>query len=840
MQCPAYVDDHPYRPQLPVPITGYTTQPDGSQVAYFTTGSITPGGPTFRVRAEKLAGNLVQVQAQPLVDQNSTLHTLFLTELAVTAGALVLALAGGWWLVRLGLRPLEDVERTADSIAAGDLDQRVPGADQATEVGRLARALNVMLERIQAAFSARVASESRLRENEQHLRQFVADASHELRTPIAAVSAYAELFERGGSQHSEDLPRIVSGIRTETARMDRLVNDLLTLARLDEGVPMEMAPVELVSLVSDAVRTAAAVGPEWPVQFSATRPVEVNGDKDRLRQVLDNLLANIRAHTPGGDDRHGPRRSDRRPGADRGARHRAGHARLGRATRLRALLPRRPGPGPHPGRQRAGAVDRRRHRDGPRRDRLGRLDARRRAGGHRPDPGQHRRASPRPGSRRGRASLTVRLTRPSLSRRVRFTPDPQPSFTAPGDGTGTMRDMTALAPFEADVDPRRVPLDVEIVVPVYNEAAQLAERITALRKFLDDSFPFRTLITVVDNASTDDTDKVAHQLAATMRGVAAMHLPRKGRGYALRAAWSTSDAPVVAYMDVDLSTSLSALLPLVAPLLSGHRDVAIGSRLAAGAHVVRGPKRELISRAYNLLLKLTLQGRFSDAQCGFKALRRDAAMKLLPLVEDNEWFFDTELLVTAERLGLRIGEVPVDWVDDPDSRVQIVSTAADDLRGVWRMLVRRPKGLRRARSNEVAADQLLRFAGVGVVSTLGYLFLFVAWRPLLGAFAANAVAMAIATLFNTAVHRELSRTTDGQARRGRLYAVAGGLYLVSLGLTTLGLVVAQWIDPSALLAEVVALTVANVVAAVFRFAVLRAWIFRPSARTGAGQMEVSR
>jgi glycosyltransferase involved in cell wall biosynthesis len=427
-----------------------------------------------------------------------------------------------------------------------------------------------------------------------------------------------------------------------------------------------------------------------------------------------------------------------------------------------------------------------------------------------------------------------------MPRRVKFTSDAQPSFTVSGDGSGSMRDMTALAPFEADVDPRRIPLDVEIVVPVYNEATQLAERITALRRFLDDSFPFRTLITVVDNASTDDTDKVAHQLAATMRGVAAMHLPHKGRGYALRAAWSTSDAPVVAYMDVDLSTSLSALLPLVAPLLSGHRDLTIGSRLAPGAHVVRGAKRELISRAYNLLLKLTLHGRFSDAQCGFKALRRDAAMKLLPLVEDNEWFFDTELLVTAERLGLRIGEVPVDWVDDPDSRVQIVSTAADDLRGVWRLLVRRPKGLRRVRSNEVAADQLLRFAGVGVVSTLGYLFLFVAWRPLVGAFAANAVAMAIATLFNTAVHRELSRTTDGQARRGRLYAVAGGLYLVSLGLTTLGLVVAQWVAPSVLLAEVVALTVANVVAAVFRFAVLRAWIFRPSARARAGAMEVSR
>jgi two-component system OmpR family sensor kinase len=157
-----------------------------------------------------------------------------------------------------------------------------------------------MLERIQAAFSARLASEARLKESDQHLRQFVADASHELRTPIAAVSAYAELFERGASEHTDDLPRVMSGIRLETARMDRLVNDLLTLARLDEGVPMENAPVELVALASDAVRTATAVGPEWPVQFWAAHPVEVIGDSDRLRQVVDNLLANVRAHTPPG------------------------------------------------------------------------------------------------------------------------------------------------------------------------------------------------------------------------------------------------------------------------------------------------------------------------------------------------------------------------------------------------------------------------------------------------------------------------------------------------------------------------------------------------------------
>jgi two-component system OmpR family sensor kinase len=307
-ECPAYVGDHSYRPALPKQITGFSAQANGDQVAYFTAGSIDPNGPSFRVRAEKVGlivnGGVptpaVLVQALPLTAQMSTLHTLFLTEVAVTAGALVLALAGGWWLVRLGLRPLEDVEATAESIAAGNLDQRVPGADQPTEVGRLARALNVMLERIQAAFSARVASEERLKESQEHLRRFVADASHELRTPIAAVSAYAELFERGAAANEADLPRVIAGIRTETARMDRLVSDLLTLARLDEGVPMQFAPVELVSLVSDAVRTATAVGPDWPVQFWAAAPLEVTGDKDRVRQVVDNLLANVRAHTPQG------------------------------------------------------------------------------------------------------------------------------------------------------------------------------------------------------------------------------------------------------------------------------------------------------------------------------------------------------------------------------------------------------------------------------------------------------------------------------------------------------------------------------------------------------------
>jgi cellulose synthase/poly-beta-1,6-N-acetylglucosamine synthase-like glycosyltransferase len=246
-------------------------------------------------------------------------------------------------------------------------------------------------------------------------------------------------------------------------------------------------------------------------------------------------------------------------------------------------------------------------------------------------------------------------------------------------------------------DPRLAPVDVEIVVPVYNEAPRLADRILQLRTFLNESFPFRALVTIVDNASTDHTYAEACRIAASTPGVAALHLREKGRGLALRHAWSTSAAPVVAYMDVDLSTSLTALVPLVAPLLSNHRDVAIGTRLARGSRVVRGPKRELISRAYNLTLKVCLRGRFSDAQCGFKALRREAALQLLPLVQDDEWFFDTELLYRAQRNRLKIHEVPVRWVEDRDSRVEIIATAREDLRGIVRLRRTTGESERRAR-----------------------------------------------------------------------------------------------------------------------------------------------
>ena len=236
---------------------------------------------------------------------------------------------------------------------------------------------------------------------------------------------------------------------------------------------------------------------------------------------------------------------------------------------------------------------------------------------------------------------------------------------------------------------------------------------------------------------------------------------------------------MLAYCDVDLSTDLAALLPLVAPLISGHSDLAIGTRLGRGSRVVRGPKREFISRCYNLLLRGTLQTGFTDAQCGFKAIRADVAKRLLPLVEDTGWFFDTEMLVLAERAGLRIHEVPVDWVDDPDSRVDIVATAVADLRGIWR--VGRALGSGALPVAELRAQlgraplaptvpgvptamprQLVRFAAIGVASTLAHLLLFLLFRGVMGAIAANVVALLITSIVNTAANRRLTFGVRGR------------------------------------------------------------------------------
>jgi glycosyltransferase involved in cell wall biosynthesis len=368
---------------------------------------------------------------------------------------------------------------------------------------------------------------------------------------------------------------------------------------------------------------------------------------------------------------------------------------------------------------------------------------------------------------------------------------------------------------------------VEVVVPVFNEQAALERSVRRLHRFLTAELPFSWRIVIADNASTDATPAIARALAAQLHGVEVLSLDRKGRGLALREAWSRSDARVLCYMDVDLSTDLRGLLPLVAPLLSGHSDLAIGTRLARSARVVRGPKRELISRGYNRLLRTVLRARFSDAQCGFKAVTASAAHRLLGDVRDDGWFFDTELLVLAQRRGLRIHEVPVDWVDDPDSRVDIVRTAIDDLRGVARL---------------AAAGPVVRFMGVGVLSTLAYVLLYLALHGTFGAAGANALALAITAVANTAANRRVTFGVRGREGLVRHHARGALVYALTLGLTTLALASLHRIDPHpARAVELGVLVVAGAAATITRYVALRTWVFARAraARAAAAAPEAS-
>jgi putative flippase GtrA len=378
---------------------------------------------------------------------------------------------------------------------------------------------------------------------------------------------------------------------------------------------------------------------------------------------------------------------------------------------------------------------------------------------------------------------------------------------------------------------RHDPPAVEIVVPVFNEAGQLEASIRRLHRYLVDVFPFSFRLTIADNASTDRTWMTARELAEQLPGVVAVRLEKKGRGRALHSVWSQSDAEVLAYMDVDLSTDLAALLPLVAPLLSRHSDLAIGSRLARGAHVVRGPKRELISRSYNRLLHTALATHFSDAQCGFKAIRADRARQLLPLVKDRAWFFDTELLVLAERAGFRIHEVPVDWVDDDDSRVDIVATAAADLRGVLRLVRdlgagRVPLPPFRGHAPSFAA-QVLRFGVVGIASTAAYLLLYLVLRVAMPAQAANALALLATAIANTAANRRLTFAIRGRARAVTHQAQGLLVFGLALGVTSGSLTLLHALAGRPAKSDEIAVLVgANLLATVLRFVLLRGWVFR--------------
>src|SRR4051812_8614973 len=341
------------------------------------------------------------------------------------------------------------------------------------------------------------------------------------------------------------------------------------------------------------------------------------------------------------------------------------------------------------------------------------------------------------------------------------------------------------------------PLDVpvlDVVIPVHDEEADLEPCLRRLHRHLSEQQPYPFRITVAENASTDRTEEVARRVAAELPGVDVLVLSEAGRGRALRTAWLASDAAVLVYMDVDLSTDLAALLPLVAPLISGHSDLAVGSRLSSSSRVVRGAKREFISRGYNLLLRSTLGTPLADAQCGFKAVRADVAGQLLPLVRDDGWFFDTELLFLAEQVGLRIHQVPVDWVDDPDSRVDILRTACGDLAGIVRVLRDRAAGrlpladLRSRIGRQPLVERppagglgrLAVFGAIGAVSTMAYAASFVLLRGVGSAQVANLVALLGTAVANTAANRRLTFGIRGRLGAGRAHLQ--GLLVFALGL----------------------------------------------------------
>ena len=294
---------------------------------------------------------------------------------------------------------------------------------------------------------------------------------------------------------------------------------------------------------------------------------------------------------------------------------------------------------------------------------------------------------------------------------------------------------------------------LDIIFPVFNEEMRLEENLRKLHAHLTSTFPHTFRITVADNASTDKTLRIAERLARELPELMVVRFQQRARGNALRRVWLSSPAPVLAYMEADLSTDLSALAPLLAPLLSGHSDLAIGTRLARTSHSYRGAPREFISRGYNAVLRTVLGAGFSDTQSGFKAIRADVAQRLLPYVKDDGWFFDTELLVIAERSGLRVHEVPVDWAEDPNSSVDVVRTALADLRGMARLTRDLARGrvpvsrLRREIGREPTKPQAgSPWQGIRAVAwTSVYAVVFLLVRSFMDPLTSNLVALACTT-----------------------------------------------------------------------------------------------
>lgn len=331
---------------------------------------------------------------------------------------------------------------------------------------------------------------------------------------------------------------------------------------------------------------------------------------------------------------------------------------------------------------------------------------------------------------------------------------------------------------------RSTPNVVEIAIPIYNEEKVLAESVRRLRAHLKQHLPFPFLITIADNGSTDSSWEIATKLSEELSEVQALRVPAKGRGGAVRHAWSQSKATIVAYMDVDLSIDLDAFAPLVASVMSGHSDLAIGTRYAQGSFVDRSLKRAFFSRSYNYLLRNTLGARFSDGMCGFKAARREAIQDLLPLIDDNKWFFDTEMLLFAQRRGLRIHEVPVVCIDDPNTSVHVVRDALDDLLGMAKVARRLVGG---ARS--------FRFRAIWAMSTIAYALLFMLLREVVPAMVANTSALVIATFLNTVVLRHFAFGVRGASFAIR-YQLNGQVeFALRLLLTTASIILLHTIWP---------------------------------------------
>jgi putative flippase GtrA len=387
---------------------------------------------------------------------------------------------------------------------------------------------------------------------------------------------------------------------------------------------------------------------------------------------------------------------------------------------------------------------------------------------------------------------------------------------------------------------------VDVAIPVFNEERALPGCVAVLHEYLTERLPFEWTITIVDNASTDGTRLVAKRLARQWPRIRVVCLEQQGKGSAVRAAWSSSQAAVVAYMDVDLSTGLDALIPLVAALAAGHSDIAIGSRFAPGARTIRGAKREMMSRAYNALLRLTHGARFRDAQCGFKAARAEVIRPLLQRVKDDTWFFDTELLLLAEHNGLRVLEVPVDWVEDVDSRVNVIDAVVTNVRGLVRIALAKLSGaadmaelpprpeLKSIHPDAVLPERdvsrlrhLLLFCMIGFVATVITLALYTVFRTWWPPLAANLVAVTLSTLFNTEANRR--STFRGRSRSvAQVHVQSFVVFGLYCGFTSGALLVLHLVaDRPPRWAELVVLLAASAIGTLGRFLLLTTWVFRP-------------